>query len=381
MSNVSRLTSLAAAGAGSVDPIEGVQQAVFSGPSNNSDLGTKVAISADGNIGVSILNGAIYTYTRSGDAWTLESTLSISSADIALTDDGNMMAVGQPSGYDGVRVYTRSSGSWTQQAQFTRSGKIDNEAVGSTVEFNEDGTTLVIGCPNYLRDSRGGGVLIYVRSGTTWSQQTFFASPVSTDSGEFGRYGLGVSKDGNSFVIGHPEVYTNTGRVYVYTRTGTSWARTADISASTVSQKWFGFSADMSDDGNTIAIGSRNENSQYGAAYLYTLSGGTWTQQQRIAGPSQGEFGNSVALSGDASTLIVGAYSEPSTVYSGAAYIYRSDDNTSWTYDSRIVGSNTTTNHNFGSSLDLSRDGSTAIIGAPGYYAAYNLLGWTYFFT
>jgi len=380
MSNISRLTSLAAAGAGSVDPIEGVQQAVFSGPSNNSDFGRKVAISADGNTGVTAANAAIYTYTRSGDAWTLESTLSITCADVALTDDGNMMAVGQPAGYDGVRVYTRSGGTWTQQAQFTRVGKIDNEAVGSTVEFNEDGTTLVIGCPNYLRDSRGGGVLIYVRSGTTWSQQTFFASPISTDSGEFGMYGLGVSKDGNVFVIGHAEVYTNTGRVFVYTRTGTSWARTADISANTTSQKWFGFSADISDDGNTIAIGSRNENSQFGAAYLYTLSGGTWTQQQRIAGPSQGEFGYSVALSGDASTLIVGAQSEVSSTQKGAAYIYRSDNNTSWGLVTRIVGSNTTTNHTFGASLDLSRDGSTAVIGAPGYYAAYNLLGWTYFF-
>ena len=87
-----------------------------------------------------------------------------------------------------------------------------------------------------------------------------------------------------------------------------------------------------------------------------------------------------MALSGDASTLIVGAYSEGHPNQIGAAYIYRSEDNSSWALVTRIVGSNTSTNHTFGTSLDLSRDGSTAVIGAPGYYAAQNLLGWTYFF-
>jgi hypothetical protein len=82
----------------------------------------------------------------------------------------------------------------------------------------------------------------------------------------------------------------------------------------------------------------RNEAEESGAVYFYTRSGSTWTQGAYIKGANTDpgdEFGSAVALSADGRMLVVGAHSEDSAARgvngnqadnaaddSGAAYVF-----------------------------------------------------------
>src|SRR5262245_2283627 len=128
------------------------------------------------------------------------------------------------------------------------------------------------------------------------------------------------------------------GAVYVYVRQGDSWTQQAYVKASNPGQNdHFGSSVALSRDGGTMAVaahweesaatginGNQNDNSvpQAGAVYVFTRTGTTWTQQAYIKASNTGkrgqgddpgdgdQFGFSLALSGDGSTLAVGAITE-----------------------------------------------------------------------
>ena len=133
--------------------------------------------------------------------------------------------------------------------------------------------------------------------------------------------------------------------MYIYTRSGTIWSQQAYIKASNVATSdQFGYSVSLSADGNGLAVGAigedsnttginsdqtNNSASSSGAAYVFTRSGTSWSQQAHVKAIDTGagdSFGQSVSLSGDGSTLAVGAWANNSTYSNsdrvGAAYIY-----------------------------------------------------------
>jgi hypothetical protein len=143
----------------------------------------------------------------------------------------------------------------------------------------------------------------------------------------------------------------NSGAVYVFTRTGSSWAQQAYIKASnTGANDVFGLSVSLS--GDTLAVGAfgeasnamgingneaDNSTSNSGAVYVFTRTGSTWAQQAYVKASNteaNDRFGGSVSLSGD--TLVVGAFGEASNATgingsevdnaapnSGAVYVFR----------------------------------------------------------
>jgi hypothetical protein len=107
-----------------------------------------------------------------------------------------------------------------------------------------------------------------------------------------------------------------TGAAYVFTSSGSTWTQQAKLTASDgAANNDFGFSVALS--GSTALVGAFGNNSGTGAAYVFVRSGSTWTQQAKLAS-SGGGFGNSVTLSG--STALVGAPLNPSHI--GAAYVF-----------------------------------------------------------
>ena len=66
----------------------------------------------------------------------------------------------------------------------------------------------------------------------------------------------------------------------------------------------------LSSDGNTALIGGPDDNGDVGAAWVFTRSGSTWTQQgSKLTGSGEvgnGDFGFSVALSADGNTALIG---------------------------------------------------------------------------
>jgi uncharacterized repeat protein (TIGR01451 family) len=132
-------------------------------------------------------------------------------------------------------------------------------------------------------------------------------------------FGVSVSIDGNTVVVGAGWKDTFIGAAYIYTRSGTTWTQEAKINASDgTNGNEFGMAVSIS--GDTVAVGARFVNVWTGAAYIYSRTGTTWTEEARINasdGQYFDQFGWSVAIDGN--YVIAGAPGETTT---GAAYIF-----------------------------------------------------------
>ena len=106
----------------------------------------------------------------------------------------------------------------------------------------------------------------------------------------------------------------------------------SSIGSGEVSEGEFGYSVALSADGNTALIGGDRDNGEVGAAWVFTRSGSTWTQQgAKLTGSGEigaGAFGDSVALSADGNTALIGGYRDNEGV--GAAWVFTRSGST-WT--------------------------------------------------
>lgn len=246
-----------------------------------------------------------------------------------------------------------------------------------------------------------GAVYIFTRSEGIWSQQAYLKSS-NSELNDF--FGSSLALDGNTLVVGasfedssstgiNSEQSNNNadgaGAVYVFTRAANSWSQQAYIKASnTGASDQFGNSLDL--DGNTLVVGARREDSNSsgvngddtnndagdsGAAYVFTRSNETWTQQAflKASNSEAGDlFGYRVAISGD--SVAVTATNEASNlsginpdeanndgVRTGAVYVFtRSGD--SWSQQAYIKASSTNDYDEFGASLSI--DGDNLAVGA-----------------
>jgi hypothetical protein len=257
--------------------------------------------------------------------------------------------------------------------------------LGYSVALSADGTTALVGAP----DDNGeiGAVWVFVRSGTGWVQQ----GPKLTASGEYpdGQFGWSValSADGSTALIGAPG--DNGGSIWLFTRNGTSWAQQGPRMTSSGSGKpgggthEFGWSVALSDDGNTALVGAPADNNWVGAAWLYARSGSVWTQlgpTLRATPDTSAQFGAAVSLSADGSAAAVGGYVNPNPA--GSVWMY-TVTGSGWTQDGAELtdAGDTPSADTFGSSLALSADGSTLLVGATGAAPATEPIGAAYVFT
>ena len=195
-------------------------------------------------------------------------------------------------------------------------------------------------------------------------------------SDQFG-YSVSISGDGNTAIVGarleDPGGVSSAGAAYVFTRSGTSWSQQAKLTASDAeASDFFGVSVSISSDGNTAIVGAYFEDpgglSSAGSAYVFTRSGTTWSQQAKLTASdaeASDRFGFSVSISSDGNTAIVGAYLEdPGGVSSaGSAYVF-TRSGTTWTEEFKLTASDAEAIDLFGISVSISGDGNTAIVGA-----------------
>jgi len=329
--------------------------------------------------------GAVYVFTRSVATWTQQAYVKASNTgagdrfgfSVALSSDGNTLAVGatgedsSATGIGGIQadnsaaeagavyVFTRSIATWTQQAYVKASNTGAIDLFGFSVALSGDGNTLAVGAigessaataiggdPADNTATSAGAVYVFTRNVATWTQQAYVKA---SNTGALDLFGSSVSlsSDGNTLavgatgedssatVIGGSETdnsATNSGAVYVFTRSGATWTQQAYVKASnTGAGDQFGISAALSGDGDALAVGASLEASaatgiggnqadntaaDAGAVYVYTRSIATWTQQIYVKASNTGagdQFGSSVALSSDGATLAVGATGEDSS--------------------------------------------------------------------
>ena len=292
---------------------------------------------------------------------------------VSISADGNTAIVG--ASYEngligGAWIYVRSGNTWTQQAKLEGSGSVLSGGFGSTVgqgssvSISADGNTVIVGGPG--DNGNQGAVWIFTRSGGLWSQQG--NKLVGTGSQDQPRQGssVSISADGNTAIVGGPGDNVGTGASWIFTRSGGLWSQQGSklVGTGGVSQ---GSAISLSADGNTAIIGGYADNNYQGAAWIFTRSGGLWSQlgNKLVGTGSQGQSnqGSSVALSADGNTAIVGGYQDNNLNHQGAAWVYIRTGS-SWSQQgNKLVGTGSQGPSYQGSGVSLSADGNTAIVG------------------
>ena len=273
-------------------------------------------------------------------------------------------ATGDNSGYGTARVFIKSGSTWNEQATLVPDGV---SAATGTFGYScaIDGDTAVVGCwaEDNSNGTQAGTVYVYTRSGSTWTQQAkLLASDAADTAQAFDNFGISVSIDGDTIAVGAYGAESK-GATYIYTRSGTSWTEQAKLLPSDLSHQ-DNFAVSVSIDGDTVVVGSKWQDTggnEAGAAYIFVRSGVTWTQQAKIqASDKQGsdQFGSSVDIDGD--TVIVGApYEDTVASDAGAAYIF-TRSGTTWTEQAKIQNDDPILEDRFG--LFVAISGDTAVV-------------------
>jgi len=412
--------------------------------------------------------GAVYVFTRRNatSPWAQQAYVKASTPQtgsefghvVSLSADGSTMAVSAyfeasaAKGINGkeadesipqagaVYVFTRRGAAWTQQAyvKASNTGEAgtdgnfgDGDQFGFSISLSDDGNTLAVGANAEDSNAKGingnqednsmqstGAAYIFVRSGTSWTQQAYVKAPNTTANVQFG-YSVALSADGNTFAVSafdeggvsravvngpngpFPAGRNGTGAIYVYTRSGTTWALQSYLKASNAEGgDSLGVIVSISDDGNTIAGGildedcmstgvnpsnacdnDQKDDTSVGAAVVFVRQGTQWAQQAFIKASNTGKedwFGSRLQISGDGTTLAIAAQLEDSAAQgingkqdddsaqeAGAVYFF-TRSGTSWAQKAYVKSSNDEAFDEFGSSVALSRDGRTLAVGARG---------------
>jgi hypothetical protein len=202
-------------------------------------------------------------------------------------------------------------------------------------------------------------------------------------------YSVSMSSDGTKFIVGAFSKDDDVGNIadagaaYIYTYNGSSWDEQKLLSPDIEASPQFGVSVSMSSDGTRVIVGAPRDDegaSDTGAAYIYTYSGGSWDAGTKIVASDKEQddrFGYSVAMSGDGTKVIVGAYQEDHDLAGGAtltdagsAYIF-TYTGSSWGTGTKIVASDRAESDVFGRSVAMNSDGTKVIVGGGGGEAAY----------
>ncbi len=353
---------------------------------------------------------------------------------IALSGDGNTLAVGAPaedgsgSGIDSpndnsatnagaVYIFTRTREGWIQQAYIKASNTGAGDRFGYALDLSDDGNWLAVGA--YLEDSNGaendnsltdsGAVYLFVRSGDSWSQEAYLKAGNAGTQDQFG-YAVALSGDGLTLAVGAPaedsigtgvnstgndDSAADSGAVYLFFRSDSGWIQQAYIKAgNTGAGDLFGSAVALSEDGDLLAVGAPEEDSNAtgidndtgsdtksnsGAVYLLRRNGNGWNHEAYAKASNTGagdRFGHALSLSGDGATLAVGAWGENSAARgidgdesdnsasdSGAVYLF-THDSTGWQQTHYLKSDNSEAGDRFGWSLGLSNDGSLLAVGA-----------------
>jgi hypothetical protein len=289
--------------------------------SETSDPSNATGINGDQKNTGAADSGAVFIFRHSGDTWSQQAYVKAGTTtpgllfgySVGLNGKGDTLGVGayNDSGRRGaVYVFTRNNGTWSQQMRLTALNGQVGDYLGCSMAISDDGNTIVsgtvedkfsqinAGAGRELLDSVGGAY-VFVRAAGQWSQQAYIKAFNPRENDQFG-WAVAISRDGNTIAVGsHLEdsgakgvngdqsdaSTEDSGAVYVYTRTGTTWNPTAYVKASnTKPAAEFGISVALNGDGKLLAVGATKENSaakgvngnqddksalNAGAAYVY----------------------------------------------------------------------------------------------------------------
>ena len=272
-------------------------------------------------------------------------------------------------------VFVRSGSGWTQQARLTANDGAVGDVFGSSVAISGDYALVGAYNDDNGANANQGSAYVFVRSGSTWTQQTKLTA---ADGAANDYFGSSVAISGDYALLGAfgDDIGANSrqGSAYVFERSGSSWTQQAKLTATDgVADDGFGSSVAIS--GDYALVGASNDaigtNAYQGSAYIFQISSflffpRTWTQRAKLTasdGASGDYFGFSVAISGD--YALVGASDKTigSNIGQGSAYVFvRNGSN--WTQQAKLTTTDGAAGDFFGSNVAIS--GDYALVGAYG---------------
>jgi hypothetical protein len=282
-------------------------------------------------------------------------------------------------------VFTRTNNVWAQQGPKLAGnpGSSGAQEFGSSVSLSADGNTALIGAwagdlATFLSTKIGlGSAYVFTRAGGVWTRQTMIQPVNPTDS-----YGLGInggfggevalSADGTTALVAGDDGSAN-GQFWVFKRSGASWSSFDQQGAGAYQPSGEGAhgvtSVALSSDGSTALIGSFGVavGGGFGSAWAFARSGSSWSQQGPALAPTNGSgsefFGDSVALSGDGNTALVGAPLDGGSAGQGgvvpgpgAAFVFTRSGST-WAQQTKLADPGAV---DLGAFVGLTSDGNTA---------------------
>jgi hypothetical protein len=275
---------------------------------------------------------------------------------------------GGTNGAGTVTVYRHIGNNWQFEAKLTASDGAFGDWFGASVAI--DGDTVVVGAQEDTLASiaTAGSAYVFVRSGTTWTQQQKLTADFPANGDNFG---ISVAVSGDTAIVGADErnffPSTDQGSAFVFVRAGTVWTLQDELTASDAAMgDHLGISVGII--GDTVFVGAQvndvNGNENQGSVYQFTRSGAVWIEQSQILAPDglpMDNFGWAMAVSGD--SLIVSSIGDDirASNEQGSAYVFVNNAG-SWTFQQKLVASDGSFEDIFGMSVDI--DGDRAIIGA-----------------
>ena len=243
---------------------------------------------------------------------------------------------------------------------------------------NLKGTHLV----SYASYSESSSSSMSISGISSYRQVSALSGSYATQYGDYFGYRVATSADGKTIIIGAPKDELpigdgDTGVVYVFDRNGNSFNQVGILTGTyTSANDLFGNSLAISADGKTIIIGAPKDglpgSDGTGLVYIFDRNGNTFNQVGILTGSNAIQandlFGNSVASSADGKTIIVGASGDglPGSDGTGLVYIFDRNGNI-FNQVGILTGSNANvSDDNFGFSVTSSVDGKTIVIGATG---------------
>jgi trimeric autotransporter adhesin len=360
---------------------------------------------------------------------------------VSFSKDGNILAVGasgddsNSAGINGdesndlstnsgaVHIFEKNNGVWFRKTYIKSPTAGGSDSFGYSVSLSGDGNYLAVGAA--LEDSNATGLngdqsddssnnsgAAYIFAKNTdgnWVYTDYVKASNTSDGDQFGAI-VRLDNDGDTLAVtslfedsnavgingdGTDNSSTTSGAAYVFSRTGTVWSEQAYIKASnSASNDWFGFSMDLSGNGDHMIVGAvfessnavgvggdetNNGASDSGAAYVFSRTAGNWSQQAYLKASNTESFDNfarSVSINDDGSVAASGARREDSNATnvggneannsadaSGAVYIF-TRSGISWSQQAYIKASNTEADDQFGFTIALNNDGTLLAVSA-----------------
>lgn len=306
---------------------------------------------------------------------------------IAVDSTANRVFVGAYNSSDNgagsgcVYVLVKSGNKWNQEAKIIPADNAAGDNFGYSLDITDDSSRAVITAPNALVDGkRNGATYFYRRIGTSWSIETKVNDLTPPDTGLILHgYSASIAGNGSRAVVGAKDyngTNNNSGCIFVYYRTGSSWDLEAKLFANVQNLSAnFGEVVKITKDGIRILVGAPGENFDTnikvaGCVYVFRRNGTDWIQENKVFADDKASnvrFGTHIATTNDSTRMVVGAPWENSIASrAGAAYVFTRNTSTqAWTQEAKILPFDGVSNNEFGTSVAINTDGDMLLVGCP----------------